>query len=305
MAVYYKIYLNTILFTLLTLLLLACARGESKDVVEDKADMPSENDFLKAENEYQADHVVFPTTRGEVATTSPPWRGFTTSNPTPWRGFTTSNPTPWPRFTTSNPTPWPRFTTSNPTPWPRFTTSNPTPWPRFTTSNPTPWPRFTTSNPTPWPRFTTSNPTPWPRFTTSNPTPWPRFTTSNPTPWRGFHTTFNQTPWRRFTPRRPTSRPPWRRVSTRRPSSRSSQRDCPFECDKVCVVHRRRNFHQGYVCIIPIQRGCQLCCKLYTRCRRFNVPDWICYQKALDCVCTYRTRYRNTHCFGRGRCYNK
>ena len=116
-------------------------------------------------------------------------------------------------------------------------------------------------------------------------------------------TTAPVTRWRRFTPRRPTTRPPWRRYTTRRPTSRPQNR-CPFDCEKACVVPRRTFFRRSYVCIITIHRGCQLCCRIYAHCRLLNIPDWICYQNALDCVCRYRTRYRNIRC-SRRRCYKK
>ncbi len=57
MEVHYKICLKSVLVILLTVLLLAYARGESDDYFQDEADMPSEIDLLKINQEKQADHI--------------------------------------------------------------------------------------------------------------------------------------------------------------------------------------------------------------------------------------------------------
>lgn len=128
-----------------------------------------------------------------------------------------------------------------------------------------------------------------PFFRTTAPT-----TTKPPTPFA--------TPRLRTTPSsRATSR---FRTPRRFPTSRFKIQ-CPIDCGKACVVRRRSFFVRGYVCILPIQSGCQRCCSNHERCRLSKVPDWVCYQQALDCVCHFRSRYRNIHCFGRNRCLQK
>jgi hypothetical protein len=99
MEVHYNICSKSILSTLLTVLLLACARGESDNAFQDEAGMPS--DPLSDVNA-----TVLPMTTAlpytPFQTTRRPWRPFTTRR---YRPFTTRRYRPtWRRFPTRRPT---------------------------------------------------------------------------------------------------------------------------------------------------------------------------------------------------------
>ncbi|XP_028416538.1 uncharacterized protein LOC114540615 [Dendronephthya gigantea] len=196
---------KTLLFALLTVVLLVCTRGESYDFKDEAEGLPSENEWSNIDEEYQEDHIR-----------------VTPSLIQPSRTAAGVQQTPTPRAT----------------------------------------------------------------------------------PTLGFSTT-RRLRFRRFRSRRATSRritrPP---RPTRRPRPTFRPSVCPFDCGLTCVVPRRTIFQQSYVCVLPIYTGCQRCCETYASCRRSNIPQWICYQRALDCVCGYRSRYRNIRCYGR-RCIGK